>query len=56
MEIQKHIIPMLDLNLKFNNSQTFDEKQILFQEQIQFIEYLKVLQKDLLELMSYMTI
>ena len=56
MEIQKHIIIMLDLNLRFNNAQTFEEKQRLFQDQIQFIEYLRVLQKDLLELMSYMTI
>ena len=56
MEIQRHIIIMLDLNLRFNNAQTFEEKQKLFRDQIQFIEYLRVLQKDLLELMSYMTI
>ena len=32
------------------------QKQKLFQDQIRFIEYLRVLQKDLLELMKHMSI
>ena len=45
MEIQKHIIYLLEMNI--------DDKQFYLNEQFRFIENLKVLQKDLLELMSY---
>ena len=56
MEIQKYIIEMFELNLRFNNAQSFDEKQKLFQEQIQSLAYIQRLQRDLLEVMSCMTI
>ena len=56
MEIQKYIIEMFELNLRFNNAQTYEEKQKLFQEQLESLEYIKRLQRDLLEVMSYMTI
>ena len=56
IEIQKYIIEMFELNLRFNNAQSFDEKQVLFQEQLEILEYIKRMQRDLLELMKGMTI
>ena len=56
MEIQKYIIEMFELNLRFNNTQSFDEKQKLFEEQLESLEYIKRLQRDLLELMNSMSI
>ena len=56
MEIQKYIIEMFELNLRFNNAQSFDEKQKLFEEQLESLEYIKRLQRDLLELMNSMPI
>ena len=56
MEIQKYIIEMFELNLRFNNAQTFDEKQVLFREQLESLEYMQRLQRDLLELVNNMPI
>ena len=56
MEIQKYIITMLDLNIRFNNAQSFDEKQVLFQEQLEILDCIKRLERDLLELMNSMSI
>ena len=56
MEIQKYIIEMFELNLRFNNAQSFDEKQVLFQEQLEILDCIKRLERDLLELMNSMSI
>ena len=56
MEIQKYIITMLDLNIRLNYSQSFDEKQVLFQEQLEILDCIKRLERDLLELMNSMSI
>ena len=56
IELQKHIIEMFDLNLRFNNAQSLDDKRILFHMQIECLEYIKRMQRDLLEVVKGMSI